>query len=100
MTSAGSTHGVILLVVGELALLDNAALFGLVVPGEAAVLVGGALAQRGAVDVVALWLAVFVGAVVGDSLGYTIGKHLMPRVAASSRRIRFLGVGRIQTATH
>jgi membrane-associated protein len=90
---------VILLVVGGLALLENAALVGLFVPGEAAVLVGGALAQRGAVGVIPLWCAVFVGAVAGDSVGYTVGKRLMPRLAAS-RAMSVLGADRVEAATH
>jgi membrane protein DedA with SNARE-associated domain len=89
----------ILLVVGLLAFLENAALVGLVVPGEAAVLVGGALAQRGAVDVVPLWVVVFIGAVAGDSVGYTIGKRLMPWLA-TTRAVRFVGAERLQAATH
>jgi membrane protein DedA with SNARE-associated domain len=88
---------VILGIVGGLALLENSAFIGLIVPGEAVVLVGGALAQRGAVGVVPLSIVVFVGAVAGDSVGYTVGRRLMPRLVGS--RAMRLGA-RVRTATH
>jgi membrane protein DedA with SNARE-associated domain len=64
---------VILLVIGSLALLENAAFVGVLVPGEASVLLGGALAATGAVDIVALGAVVAVAATVGDSIGYSLG---------------------------
>ena len=58
---AGWLHGLgslppltILLIIGALALLESAALVGLFVPGETAVLIGGALAQQGHVNVLAM----------------------------------------------
>jgi len=90
---------VILGIVGGLALLENSAFVGLIVPGEAVVLVGGALAQRGAVGVVPLSLVVFVGAVAGDSVGYTVGRRPMPRLVGL-RSMRRLGAARVRTATH
>ena len=89
----------ILGIVGGLAFLENSAFVGLIVPGEAVVLVGGALAQRGAVGVVPLSLVVFAGAVAGDSVGYTVGRRLMPRLVGS-RAMGRLGAARLRTATH
>ena len=64
-----------LLVFGEAAVF-----IGFVVPGETAVLLGGVLASRGHLDIVTLMVLVVVCAVVGDTVGYEVGKHLGPRV--------------------
>jgi membrane-associated protein len=54
----------------------EAALFiGFVLPGETAVIVGGVIAAQGRVNIVALCLAVVLSAIVGDSVGYAIGKR-------------------------
>src|SRR3954464_793945 len=58
---------VISVVIGSLALLESAALVGLLVPGESAVLVGGALAAHGDVNVFAMIAAVAAGAARCDS---------------------------------
>lgn len=54
---------------------ESSALVGLVVPGETFALLGGALAARG--DLVLAWVivAVVVGAGVGDSIGFALGRH-------------------------
>jgi membrane-associated protein len=61
--------------------LGEAAIFvGFIFPGETAVLLGGFLASRGDLNLTALCVLVFVAAVVGDSIGYEVGKHLGPRL--------------------
>jgi membrane-associated protein len=61
----------------------EAAIFvGFIFPGETAVLLGGFLASRGHLNLTALCVLVFVAAVVGDSIGYEVGKHFGPRVIA------------------
>lgn len=64
-----------LLVFGEAAVL-----LGFVLPGETAVLIGGFLASQGHLDVVTLIVIVVISAIVGDTVGYEIGKHLGPRL--------------------
>ncbi len=64
-----------LLVFGEAALF-----VGFVVPGETAVLLGGFLASRGHLDLVTLIVLVVVCAILGDTVGYEVGKHLGNRV--------------------
>jgi membrane protein DedA with SNARE-associated domain len=64
-----------LLVFGEAALF-----IGFVFPGETAVLLGGFLASRGHLDIVTLTVIVVVCAIVGDSVGYEVGKHVGPRI--------------------
>lgn len=64
-----------------LLVLGEAALFiGFVLPGETAVLIGGALASAGRLSLTALILLVVLAAVVGDSIGFEVGRHLGPRL--------------------
>lgn len=70
-------------IVGVLALLEAAALVGLVVPGEAALLVGGFLASQGRAELPLMMVVAAAGAIVGDSIGYEIGKHLGPSLKRS-----------------
>jgi membrane protein DedA with SNARE-associated domain len=55
---------------------EAAAFVGLVVPGETAMLLGGFLAFQGRVSLGWMMAAGAVGAVVGDSVGYAIGRWL------------------------
>ena len=64
-----------LLVFGEAAFF-----IGFVVPGETAVLLGGFLASQGNLDIVTLIVVVVISAILGDTVGYEVGKHLGPRV--------------------
>ena len=88
---------VILLVIGSLALLENAAFVGVLVPGEASVLLGGALAATGAVDPVVLVAVVAAAATLGDSIGYSLGRRLGPRLEGS-RVERLIGPDRLAAA--
>ncbi|MCA1674499.1 MAG: hypothetical protein LC799_20685, partial [Actinobacteria bacterium] len=56
------------LLIGVLAALEAAALVGLVIPGETAMLLGGVLASTGHADLVAMMAAASTGAVLGDSV--------------------------------
>lgn len=56
------------LVIGETGLF-----VGFVLPGETAVIVGGFIASRGRVNIVALCVVVVVAVILGGSLGYLIG---------------------------
>ncbi|KQV69624.1 SNARE-like domain protein [Nocardioides sp. Root122] len=64
-----------LVVVFALPALESSAFVGFVFPGEIALLLGGLLAQQGHVALPAVLAAGFVGAVVGDSVGYAVGRH-------------------------
>lgn len=66
---------VALLVFGEAAVF-----VGFVLPGETAVLIGGFLASQGRLHIVPLLVVVIVSAILGDTVGYEVGKHLGPRV--------------------
>jgi membrane-associated protein len=69
----------------------EAALFiGFVLPGETAVIVAGVVASKGHVNVVTLCALVVVAAIVGDSVGYEVGRkygaHLIKLPIVRSRR--------------
>jgi membrane protein DedA with SNARE-associated domain len=68
-------------VIVALLVFGEAAIFvGFVLPGETAVLLGGLLADQGRLDIVTLVVVVVVCAIVGDTVGFEVGKHLGPRV--------------------
>jgi undecaprenyl-diphosphatase len=87
------------LIVGLLAAAEGAAFVGLVLPGELAMLLGGFLAWQGRVSLPMMMAAAAVGAVVGDSLGYEIGRRYGPSIRDSrlGRRIGELRWSRAQT---
>ena len=62
------------LILGLLAAAESAAFVGLAIPGETAMLLGGFLAYQGRVSLAVMMAAGAVGAVVGDSVGYQVGR--------------------------
>jgi membrane protein DedA with SNARE-associated domain len=74
------------LIIAGLVFGEAAAFIGFVLPGETAVVLGGFLASTGHLNLVALCSIVFVSAVVGDSVGFEVGRVLGPRVL----RLRFV----------
>ena len=67
----GLVYGLVaLLVFGEAALF-----IGFVLPGETSVIVAGVVASRGHVNIGVLIALVILSAVIGDSVGYEIGKR-------------------------
>lgn len=69
---------VVLSVVGALVFGEAAVFLGFVFPGETAVLLGGFLASTGRFSVVVLAVIVVTAAIVGDSVGYEVGKRFGP----------------------
>jgi membrane-associated protein len=49
-------------------------------PGDSLLFVAGTIASRGELDINLLVLLLFLAAVAGDSVNYTVGKYLGPRV--------------------
>ena len=64
-----------LVAVFALPALESSAFVGFIFPGEIALILGGVLAQQGRVALVAVLAAGFVGAVIGDSVGYLVGRR-------------------------
>ncbi|MBK5273575.1 MAG: bifunctional DedA family/phosphatase PAP2 family protein [Desulfuromonadales bacterium] len=56
--------------------LECQALLGLFMPGESLVLVGGFFAEQGVLDPGVLIVVVSSAAIIGDSIGYELGRHL------------------------
>jgi membrane-associated protein len=63
------------LFVPGLAFLETGAFVGLLVPGETAIVVGGVVAERGAVALPALIGLVWVAAVAGDLVSFLLGRR-------------------------
>ena len=60
--------------------LEASAFVGLVVPGETVLLVSGFLASQHRMSVWILMVLGVVGAIIGDSIGFEIGRHLGGRL--------------------
>jgi undecaprenyl-diphosphatase len=82
------------LVVGLLAFLETGAFVGLLVPGETAMLIGGAVAGQGVINVYLLiaiaWLMAFLGDSTSFYLGHRLGREFIlkhgPRFGISHER--------------
>ncbi|KAB2977542.1 DedA family protein [Streptomyces sp. SS1-1] len=65
---------------------ETSAFLGLLVPGETAILIAAALAGKGDLNPVILAAAVVTGGIIGDNLGYLLGRRCGRR--PSSGRLR------------
>jgi membrane-associated protein len=72
--------GVVYLVVGALVFAEDAIFVGFVLPGETAAILGGVAASQGHASLAGMLAIVVAAAVVGDSVGYEVGKKLGPRI--------------------
>ncbi|WP_138443318.1 DedA family protein [Sinomonas susongensis] len=64
----------------SLVFAEDAIFVGFVVPGETAAVIGGVLANQGHADIWVMAPLVVLAAIVGDTVGFEIGKHLGPRL--------------------
>ncbi len=64
--------------VGFLVFAEAALLIGFFIPGETAAVIGGVLAGLGAVNLEVMMAVVVVCAIVGDSVGFEVGKRAGP----------------------
>ena len=78
---SGVLHGlltappvVVYVLVGLLVFGEAAVFAGFVLPGETAVVLGGVIASRHAIDLRVLVVLVVFSAIVGDSVGYEVGR--------------------------
>jgi membrane protein DedA with SNARE-associated domain len=72
--------GVVYLVVGALVFAEDAIFVGFVLPGETAAILGGVAASQGHASLAGMLLVVVFAAVIGDSVGYEIGRKLGRRI--------------------
>ena len=68
------------LVVGLLVFAEDALFVGFVIPGETAAVVGGVASALDHTEIVLMCAVVVLAAVVGDSVGYEVGKHFGTRL--------------------
>lgn len=71
---------IVLTIVGALVFGEAAVFLGFVFPGETAVLLAGFLASTGRLSVVVLCIVVVAAAILGDSVGYEVGRRFGPRL--------------------
>lgn len=67
-------------IVACLVFAEDALFVGFVLPGETAAVLGGVVASRGNVQLWLMMVLVVLAAIIGDSVGYEIGKHFGPRI--------------------
>ena len=73
---------VVLLVVGSLVFVEDALFVGFVVPGETVAILGGVAASLGHVPLWAVLAVVISMAIIGDSVGFEVGRRYGTRVLA------------------
>lgn len=66
--------------VGILVFAEDAIFVGFVIPGETAAVIGGVAASRGHTHLALVAAIVAAAAIIGDSVGYEVGKHIGPRL--------------------
>ena len=70
----------VLVVVGVVVFAEDAIFVGFIIPGETVAILGGVAASLGHVPYAAVLVVVILAAVVGDSVGFEVGRHLGGRV--------------------
>ncbi len=78
-------------VVAALVFGETAVFLGFVLPGEAAVVLGGVLASHGHVSIVWLVIIVVLAAVLGPLVGYEVGRRMGDRLFAARALRRIPG---------
>ncbi|GAB0102681.1 hypothetical protein JMUB6875_16500 [Nocardia sp. JMUB6875] len=68
------------LIVTLLVFAEDAIFVGFVIPGETAAVLGGVAASQGHVVLGVMIVLVVAAAIIGDSVGYEVGKHVGPRL--------------------
>jgi membrane protein DedA with SNARE-associated domain len=85
-----------LLIVFAVPALESSAFLGFVFPGETALILGGVLASYGRVSLWQVLVAGISGAIVGDSVGYLVGREYGLRMLQARPLRRFLTAQRIE----
>lgn len=70
---------------------EDALFVGFVLPGETAAILGGVSAKFGHTTVAWMVLLVCLAAIIGDTVGYEVGKHLGARLLESERMAKHSG---------
>jgi membrane-associated protein len=75
--------GWIYLAVGLLVFAEDAVFVGFLIPGETAAVIGGVTANSGRTNLVVMMAVVVAAAILGDSVGYEVGRRFGGRLLAS-----------------
>lgn len=67
-------------VITALVFAEDALFVGFVIPGESAAVLGGVIASQGRVQLWLMIVLVIAAAIVGDTVGYEVGRHIGPRI--------------------
>ncbi len=94
----GMPAWLVLLVAFSMPALESSAFVGFVFPGEAALVVAGVVASQGRVPVLLVIVAGVLGAVLGDAVGYVVGRRWGPALLARLPQ-RFFPPERIERAS-
>ena len=70
----------VFVLIGLIVFAEDALFVGFVIPGETAAVLGGVIASRGHVSYPLIALTVVGAAIVGDTVGYEVGRHFGSRV--------------------
>jgi membrane-associated protein len=90
-------HGIALYgLVGLIVFVEDALFVGFVVPGETVAVLGGVAASAGRASLPVMIAVVVGAAIIGDSVGYEVGRHVGPRIL--QRRFLNRHSGRIDKA--
>jgi membrane-associated protein len=74
--------------VGLLVFAEDALFVGFALPGETAAVLGGVDASLGHASLPVVMAVVVGAAIIGDSVGYEVGRHLGPRILRSRLLVR------------
>lgn len=67
-------------IIFALVFAEDALFLGFVIPGETAAILGGVLASRGHVDLWSIMALVIAAAIIGDTVGYEVGRIFGTRI--------------------
>jgi membrane-associated protein len=84
------------LIVFTVTLLENSAFLALLIPGDAVLLLAGFYAQRGALSLPAVMAIAFVGALLGDTIAYFVGRFAGSKIVDKWGGGRLLSERRIE----
>lgn len=68
------------LVITALVFAEDALFIGFIIPGETAAILGGVLASQSRLHLWLIMVLVVLGAIVGDTVGYEVGRRFGPRM--------------------
>lgn len=81
-TVLGAPPWLVYVLVGLVVFAEDALFVGFVLPGETLAIIGGVTASLGHTHLTVILLIVVLAAIVGDSVGFEIGRHFGPKIMA------------------